>query len=472
MAATESGFFTEQRREEELDSTVELPDELVVNFLSSLTLKEAVRTSVLSRKWINLWKSSNLVLDFDAMEELIAIHMSTGKIQPLLKEKRRWLKNWVNGVVGQLQEHNINNALTLKKFRVVFNFTKQCNSEGDIDRWVEFAISKRVESLDLHFDTQFMGNAELYDFSEDVYNHIKTPAGLLDIKPLKSLRLCCVEVKREVLEHFISNCPLLEELAVERTDFLKKLRVVGSSGSPLRLKYLELRHCEILESLEIDHTPFLERLIYDKCDTLMEWRVGKCPSLVQMILGFGLYWDGYNNVVKALYGCVSQLEHLLVKTFAVGRLFEDVAEHTRLERLTVEAWGGGNNSLLELVPLINACPRLHTLQVFMHTYNNEQRTTLPQTIVKMQRESIKVVEIIGFRGFSIECELVEYVMEYFVALERMVVDRAVGDYLPCEGVILGGRIPKLCTEEEAMEAEKLALEFKLRARPTLEFVVI
>ncbi|CAI0625854.1 unnamed protein product, partial [Linum tenue] len=229
--------------EHELDLTSKLPDDVVIHLLSFLNLKEAIRTSVLSGRWRDLWKSANLALDFEAEKELLDIY--NGGIlldDTAMAEYRMWYKNAVNGV-------------------------------------------------------------------------IKTPDGLSDVKSLRSLRLNCVAVRAEILEHFISSCPLLEELAVARvSNSLKKLRVVGSSQSPLRLKYLELRYFNYLKSLEIDHTPCLVRLIYDACPRMEELRVGNCPGLVDLTLGLH---TRYNFAFEAFSGCASQLKSLLLKTKSV-----------------------------------------------------------------------------------------------------------------------------------------------------------
>ncbi|CAI0625581.1 unnamed protein product [Linum tenue] len=467
-----SAFLLTELEEHELDLTSKLPDDVVIHLLSFLNLKEAIRTSVLSGRWRDLWKSANLALDFEAEKELLDIY--NGWIifdDHAMVKYRMWYKNAVNGVVRQLQQHN--RATKHTKFRVGFTLTNPSNYDGDIDRWVEYAISKRVECLDLTFYVRCKGDTrKLYVFSEACYNHIKTPDGLSDVKSLRSLRLNCVAVRTDILEHFISSCPLLEELAVARaSNSLKKLRVVGSSQSPLRLKYLELRYLDYLKSLEIDHTPCLVRLIYDECLRMEELRVGNCPGLVDLNLGLH---SRYNFAFEAFSGCASQLKSLLLKTNSIlGKLLSHVAEHPHLERLMIQVNGGGNRSLVELIPLVNACPRLHTLQVFLHT-SRCAFEFCDQDVVhtKMTRESIKVVEIVGFRGYEMDCQLVEYIMEYFVGLKRIVIDRAIETPFFYDEWLFGGKKIKACTQADADDAEKLALGFKSRAPPALEFIVI
>ncbi|CAN1234927.1 Putative F-box/LRR-repeat protein At5g25860, partial [Linum perenne] len=258
-----------------------LPDELVVKVVSFCSLKDAIRTSVLSRRWRNLWKSADLALEFDASEELMAVRRSPiNEWESILASKRKWFKNWVNGVVRQLQQDSNSPHSRLTKFRVLFSLIKRCNSEGDIDRWLEFAISKRVESLDIAFYTGF-----------------------------PSLRLSDVNVTDEIVEHLLAHCTLLEDLAVKHSKSLERLRVVGSSHSPLPLKYLELECCPRLVSLKISHAPQLVRCRCVGSFFQEELQVGNCTSLVDMAVGLGIH---ASSLFRSLSGCASQLVTLSI----------------------------------------------------------------------------------------------------------------------------------------------------------------
>ncbi|CAN1176647.1 Putative F-box/LRR-repeat protein At5g38386 [Linum perenne] len=433
-ASGSGGLAEDKLKEEELDYSSRLPDELIFRVLSNLTFKEVVRTSVISKRWINLWKSTNLVLDFDAVKELKAISpISDIKvIKRAMVEKRQWFKDWVSGVVSQLEQHSNNKGSSSKvtKFRVVCSLTNSCNSKGDIDRWLEFALSNRLESLHLDF-RGFTGD--------------------------------------EIVEHMVANCPLLEELVLKHTTSLNKLRVVGSPHSPLPLRHLEIKRCFRLEFVEIAYTPSLVRLIYDTC-LVADFRLNECSSLVDLTLECSP--EDAIAKFKSLSSCASQLRFLLLKISSWMSLpLLDLVEYTCLERLTIQTRGVGSDSILGVISLINQCPRLHTLQVFFHSFDlNYRRPEID--MVKTTRESIKVVEIVGFSGYTREVNFVNYVMDYFVGLERIVIDRGLTTPISDVDSIYDGKFYNKCNEDQARVAKEMALDLKSKASPTIEFIVI
>ncbi|CAN0892201.1 Putative F-box protein At3g58860 [Linum grandiflorum] len=448
-----------------LDCISHLPDELLIDIVSRLTFKEALRTSVLSTRWIHLWKSAVSVLDFNGWDELLPLYnLLSEEAARLLPKKRRRYKNWVNRVVSQIQSSS-----RVTKFRIFFNLANE--SKGDIDRWLKFAISKRVESLHLSFERDHTRNSiDNYVFAEECYNHIKTPAGLHDIRLLRSLRLSYVDVGDEILQHFIANCPVLEELVVKWSDRIRKLKVVASSlHSPLPLKHLEIRSCTFFRSLEIGHAPHLQRLILDGVGRVKEFRMGHCPSLVDMTISAFIL---SNEIFRRLSGCARRLVSLYLKLNQLAGILTDVTEHSNLERLIVRVSGSSHHSILGLIPLINVCPRLHTLQFFLGTFQNEIRPRPSVDVVKVRRDSIKVVEVFGFRGYKIDCKFMEYVLEYFVGLERIVIDLSPCCFSDDTSSILSVLPTPSSSSKERREAKEFVLKLKSRAPPTVEFLVI
>ncbi|CAN1174757.1 F-box/FBD/LRR-repeat protein At5g53840 [Linum perenne] len=460
---------------EELDWTCKLQDELLFKILSCLSFKEAVRTSVLSNRWRNLWKFANLELDFDCESEEYSAMNEPRKRRELSSKHARWYFKLVNGVVKQLQQQNHNHS-KVRKFRVVVsNLHNDGISSRDINRWMKFAISKRIESLELSF--RKCG----YVLSEYCYSHIKSPVGVSDIKSLRCLRLSCVELIDGILEHFIANCPLLEELSVTDSCTLTKLRVVGTSSSssgspPLPLKNLEVRDCVGLKFMEIDNAPRLSRLTYG-CINEVLLRVENCPCFTDLTI----VTNNPSATFRSISGYAARLESLYLETDAIfiswlpGNQWAkvDVVEYSRLERLALKVEGAGNLTIDGLIPFINACPRLHTLQLFLDTCDPaEGEIRQNVNVAKSTRASIKVVEIIGFNGYRMECDFMKYVLEYFVGLEKVVLERGLTTPYSCNGSVFDGRSRCVCTVEQGDEAKRLALKFKSVAPRALEFIVI
>ncbi|KAL6973110.1 hypothetical protein U1Q18_027288 [Sarracenia purpurea var. burkii] len=225
------------------DLISQLVDELLVLILSRLTLKEAQRTCVLSRRWRYLWASvpnlnldaSNTLSTLNRLAETTFNAQQMKEFKELVELERARYISWVNQV---LRSHS---GLNIKEFRVQFDLNG--NSRSDIDGWVNFAITKGLQKLQLVFSPHRPRSVrDSYCFP----NIGSWPSGF-SISFLKSVVFEAVNVTGEVIEYFLFNCPLLEDLRVRWSLSFVKLRIVGSS---LSLKYLHLWGCP-LKNIEV-----------------------------------------------------------------------------------------------------------------------------------------------------------------------------------------------------------------------------
>lgn len=119
--------------EEDQDRISQLNNEIMILILSLLSLMEAGRTCVLSKRWTNLWKHLRcLHIDCEAAFK---------KSETLLRHLAHKTVPWVNQV---LQLHQGSSVDELK--------IRSCLVGKDVDQvdnWVEFAMQKRVKRLEL-----------------------------------------------------------------------------------------------------------------------------------------------------------------------------------------------------------------------------------------------------------------------------------------------------------------------------------
>ncbi|TQD86687.1 hypothetical protein C1H46_027710 [Malus baccata] len=210
---------------------------LLSSIVSLLPLKEAAATSILSRRWQYLW-SSTMNLDLDAKFELGEYLFRFMVMEPELKdqEQHRYV-SWVDNVVEQ------HRGPTIEHFRACFYVDFRFSSL--LDKWIQFAMNKRVQVLELVFYLEFSNRIsdDLYPFPhkllglenvstsklKDMHSDIPSLHSCgynIGFKFLRVLRFRYVDVTGEVLECHLANCPVLERLTVHFTKNLVGLRVV------------------------------------------------------------------------------------------------------------------------------------------------------------------------------------------------------------------------------------------------------
>ncbi|KAG5600639.1 hypothetical protein H5410_032009 [Solanum commersonii] len=347
------------------DHISKLPDEILVHILSFLTVKEAADTSVLSKRWLPLW-TYIYRLDFNATKPLNEVALNP-------KLRKMYMKKYIRWVSRTLKMCKVER---LDQFRISFDLNKF--AQHKIDRWLEFAVARQVQRLEL----DLLDGGDLPQYSGSCYNFPVQHFGLNDydysaqprlnklppllhnfFKSLKVLLFKSVNLTGEVVEFFIYNCPSLEELTVHASETLVNLQVVGPS---VKLKYLSIWYCIALKSLKICDTNLVTLSTTLSAARLLLVNV---PMLIELhALGFP------TNILDAMLPCISsrvlsQLEVLKINSditifgkhaeFGLVYLGKyKIPQLTMLKKfvLVLEAWD--DRTFLDCTNVIEAAPQL------------------------------------------------------------------------------------------------------------------
>ncbi|XP_030541235.1 F-box/LRR-repeat protein 13-like [Rhodamnia argentea] len=379
-----------------------LPRDVLVSILYLLPMKEAARTSVLSRAWRDLWKHV-LSLDLNVSPALSIRGANPGILGVNWVKLRHALEE---GHRGRLPEEF--------RVRVVLD-----ESSG-----LGFAIGKKVQILEIDLTPCW---PEPCGAS---YTFPRIPS--LDFASMRSLKSLClrhVNVGGVVLQLFLSQCPSLERLCVSGSDHLIDLIIPGPS--PLELKHLDISRCRRLESIIIAApTPNLVSFRYDRSS--VELHVEDAPRLAELtICGFTSavqhsLWH-YLPQLEALHLKVSEAQLLSVFFNIDGALFE-------LKHLTLDVSDQFDPDDLNPVSLysylVEKAPSLNRLTLQMLDAPNKEDLEIPGPML-YTHASLEVVEIIGFdpriRFFAVM--LFRYWLENTSSLKRLVVDPRVPSLL-------------------------------------------
>ncbi|KAG8379019.1 hypothetical protein BUALT_Bualt07G0044700 [Buddleja alternifolia] len=407
-----------------------LPDEMLIAIVSRLPMKDAVRTSILAHKWRYFWVFSS-VLHFDGFH----IFWNSKYSNASLDSQRITFGNLVDSV---LQLHT---GSTIEGFRIRYQLDS--TNSNDIDRWVKFAFTKRVTKLELHllpFLEYVSDMAYVFPNICDPIERLRIfPTGLSSCESLVALRLSCVNVTGEVLEFFISNCPLLEELCVE--DSISTTSLITSCPS-MRLRHLKIHNCPFLSALEISSPNLLSHLEIADCPLLRSFEIcsrnlltftfrGREVSMtlknVSSLINLWLVADVpealAHNLVQ-ISRCLSRLENLWVhiSTLEVRHPLPKFPNLPRLKKLWLNVKAYGYDSLLCLAPLIDAAPMLREIALKVTWRSNIGfPKEIKDTTEGQKHEYLEVLEIICFTGSVTEVEFAQYVIEHAVSLKKVVI---------------------------------------------------
>ncbi|KAK7342693.1 hypothetical protein VNO80_25649 [Phaseolus coccineus] len=267
-----------RRNNEELDIINELPAAVLSQIISSLSIDEAVRSSVLSKQWKPLWKQTSC-LDFDGRQmvnPLSQLNNSLSKIVIFDPIKVSQHAEAYDQIVHQVLHLHLGDLISCR-----FRHFRQNLSAGDVEKWVEFVIMKKgLTSLNLECDKLIQDVHHIYldmspdveiDFKPGIFSNLYSleltnytlnsviSSGFESCEKLRILKLKTMVMEDETINGILDNCLCLEKFSLTKSSGFKKLKIMNSS-----LKYLELQLL-MLSELNV----FVENLQVVKLNSLI-----------------------------------------------------------------------------------------------------------------------------------------------------------------------------------------------------------
>lgn len=252
-----------------VDHISELPDHVLSYILKRISMKDLLKTSILSKRWCKLWTlRKDIYFDiFNVFEETIEKLLQTGYLidvldSPMCDEEtekellqagydipdrpivRRLANlNTIRDEFVKRVDQFVKNFHGTKIDSFLVNFSLNCDQNTIIDRWITFALAREVERIDLLFLGWPYAQSNLrnfYKFPLDLF--LETKASTLKhlslecclichptnydfslLKKLRFLSLYCVELDEIFIEILLSNCGLLEELHLLSCNFKESM---------------------------------------------------------------------------------------------------------------------------------------------------------------------------------------------------------------------------------------------------------
>ncbi|KAJ0577074.1 putative F-box domain, FBD domain, leucine-rich repeat domain superfamily [Helianthus annuus] len=370
-------------------SITDMPYEILIFILSLLPVKDAVVTSSVTKKWRFLWHGLTH-LNFDAMK----IFFDNTSLYRL--ERSKFIEQ-VNSVI-----RNYNHPV-VHRFRINLGISDL--NQRVIDEWLQFAVNKKVEILELDLN---------YDFPLILPN-----SRYVEFVSLKKLYLNNVKLRAGVLEDLLTRSPQIESISIHDSTYMTHIRVAGRH---LNLKHFEIVHCRDLQSLYLSDFDLVS-FIYkgrpiDICLTNL-------PKLKEVNLSQAL--PGLDNkVFNQVSSCASSLQALSITFRRPEKLLPNVGSMPQLpnlKKLMLTTGAYEDDCLLEFASVAKAFPVLETfIFKLLWCSPTKRRRKVRHVANDHCLENLKLFKILGYYGRISDLELAAYVIEHAVALQKIVID--------------------------------------------------
>ncbi|EOA27063.1 hypothetical protein CARUB_v10023158mg [Capsella rubella] len=415
-----------------------LPDEVLAKILSFLPTKRAVSTSLISRRWRNLFP---LMLQLFASQHHFYLDDSDLDYPEEGKRERKDVEKSYKDFVDK----TLSGCNPIKK--LVLRCPRSC-PHTEIDQWLHHVHERGVVDLDLRFPIGFRGRWQttcptfVFTIKTLVKLRIEIERGPersntcpnVCLPVLKSLFLHADEATCEILcTKMLPACPILEELSLNycRSPFEFQRSVFGISHETLKRLTLNYNNtipfCRIMKfntpslvyldfsgsaPTPISTAKFLDSLVEAKLDVFLDsvFELTKQGVKVrrpdyEAFVNLCIIMDWMRNV-KILSLSSASVKDMYSRCVVLPFFSNLVKLH--FESNTQQGW--------EVLPrLLNKSPKLETLVLKgLHCVSDQG--------VSIDRNEVKVLEIYGFRGSEREVRQVKCFLEEMQFLQVMKVE--------------------------------------------------
>ncbi|XP_002521998.2 F-box/FBD/LRR-repeat protein At1g13570 [Ricinus communis] len=372
-----------------LDRISDLPSNVIDHILACLPLKDAVRTSTLSKKWKEKWHTvPQIIVDENFFHE---------------RSQRK-----IEGIINYILTRHEGK---IEKFSVSVEKVKDCYN---MKLWIWRLSQKSIQELTLLirrgrrnevpfglFSCQQLRKLNLRRFEVKPANSFKGFHNLI------SLQLNKVNIATAVFERLIATCPLLEQLTVRNLSCIDHLHI-----NVLRLKYLSFDG--EFKSICFN-TPLLEVL------SINLYRIGSENNQFDLRFKF----RGLPPAIKELYvRCQFQ------KFLAAGDTFTEVStSYSHLKTLGLHSFCF--EKLDDVSCLLSLIGRSYNLEILDITACGCKNEHVPEPILKFWEEQndpplfsnqLQKATVRSFHGKDHEMRFVKFVLANSPLLKEMTVE--------------------------------------------------
>ncbi|KAG1354248.1 F-box/LRR-repeat protein [Cocos nucifera] len=398
-----------------------LPDDICGHIVSFLPMKEAVATSVLSKRWRYAWTFSP-VLDLDL------------SLFPKTHGRRAAFADFVDSAVALFALPH------LTKFRLSLDDGSGGGPDPRLESWIAFAVARRVQELELclprsrkmRLPDSIFHCASITSLKLRLRSsafELPSPAGL---PGLKALHLTSISPQKGSFFHdLFSNCLLLEELVVEEC----RVDVLEIDGAR-KLTTLVLSKCDWVHPVRIRvSAPRLQTFHYVG-RAADEHCLENLLCLDEVVLGLrapSLMWEAEGDCQESLvklFQMVGGATSLTLSSWCIKHLarapglLDNVQEGVKHLVLFMEY---REDSLGAIAPLLMSCPYLETLSVSimpsqsMRKGHGSAREKQRELEIRRMTRQLKAVKLENIDASNTGLELVKFLLKNLRALEKMTI---------------------------------------------------